>query len=134
MTSLEGRTIHQLVHLPGGRKKHAVLFAHMFEELSEKRYGIIKFKVIQCALDHFKILIDLDNPDTENKLTALLTDRLSEELGPDISFKIIFGKIDQSVGTKYSYFEPLHTKLVRVHPETPSGQNRISELETSNFS
>jgi phenylacetate-CoA ligase len=105
--SIEGRTLNRLIHYPDGRTIHAVVLAHAFEELCHRQLPIGRFKVFQTAPDRLEIMIEMAGDAERSVVTEAVRQVLTAKLGGDFALTVVFEKIPDRPGEKFTYFVPL---------------------------
>ena len=104
--TISGRTLTRLVHLPDGRTFHAVVFAHIFEDLSDQGYPISRFKVWQETTKAMLIRVELSSQAPESELTELIIREVASALGKDVEVEVRYEPIPTTPGEKFTYFVP----------------------------
>lgn len=117
ITSIAGRTTNRIIRLPNGREEHAVMFAHIVEQLHSQGYEIAQFRVIQLTLQSFRFVLDGVPESQHRRLSHLVAETVASRLGADITTEVRFEDIDLVRGKKHTYFEPLaEDTLISRHP------------------
>jgi phenylacetate-CoA ligase len=108
ISDIQGRSADRYIKLESGEKKHAVVFAHVFEEIVKKGFEIKQFKVTQKALNCLELQIDIANDRSVRKdISRALSKKLNDVFGNRMKLDFKFGKIQHIRGQKFSYFQPL---------------------------
>lgn len=107
IAAIAGRTLTQLIRLADGRTVHAVVFAHLFEALSDGGQPIHRFKVWQEEPNGFLVRLELSGPADQEALAELIRREIAAALGPEVTVRVKVEPIPATPGEKFTYFVPL---------------------------
>jgi len=104
---IEGRSISQKVILPNGKYLHAVVFAHIIEDLNRNIAPIIRFRVYQKSKLLFLFIIELEQiheNGIKNEIRKYIKSIVRERIHPKVIVNIHFKRIMPEPGRKYDYY------------------------------
>lgn len=102
ISHLEGRTIGQVVTFPDGTTMHAVKFAYLIEDVANKGFDVIQFKIV-CENNELVFCFNLNgNTEAFEKEMRHGIDRI---LSGHMSYSFVYGVIKSEMNSKFSYFE-----------------------------
>lgn len=111
ITHLEGRTIGQILTLPDGTTMHAVKFAYLIEDIANKGYDIIQFKIVS---ENNQLVIYVNINGDSEKFEKEMRHGLDNILHDKMSYTIKYGVISTEMNKKFTYFEQKDSPIINL--------------------
>ncbi len=105
--AIQGRTVGQILQLPDGARTHAVCFAYLMEELSDRSLPFTHFRVHQESPSALRYVVAGTPAAAQDDLRRTVIDETRSRVAQEFAITVEFGDIPRTPGQKYTYFVPL---------------------------